>query len=315
MPDANLPVHPEQSPRLGSLNGVRVREDTLFTDHKGEEKAAVRKHVEKALGALGDVLAKVLLPEEAVLYVVRCQAPVGTLEQATMGWYVYKVSGSVLVFTNRRLLALTVGDKGFFGREIVWKKGLRSVLWGDVEEARVKGWISRIFQLKYRNGRKGAYWKLGGGDAKKIKLLVDAVFAAGARESSGALGMVSLCPGCWSPLTPRVYQCSKCSLTFKDESTLLRRALLIPGGGYFYLGYSLPGVGSLIVEVYLLALVLIFMVIGFGGPDLLAKPGEPPTEKAVAFVAAVFLAVILGLEKGLAIYHCRRFVRGFIPAS
>ncbi len=315
MPDLNFPVHPETSPRLGSVNGVRVREDTLFTDHKGEAKEAVRKRTEKALGALGEVLTKVLAPEEAVLYVVRCQAPVGALEQATMGWYVYKVSGSVLVFTNRRLLALTVGDKGFFGTEMVWKKGLRSVLWGDIEEAKIKGWINRVFQLKYRNGSKEAYWKLGGGDAKKIKLLVNAVFAAGARESTSALGMVSLCPGCWSTLTPRVYQCAKCGLKFKDESTMLQRALIIPGGGYFYLGYTLPGVGSLIVELYLLALTLIFVVAGLGGPDMLANPGQPPTEKGVAIVAAIFILVILGLEKGLGIFHCRRFVRGFIPAS
>lgn len=309
MPDVHFPVHPEQSPRLGSFNGVRVREDTVYTNQRGEEKAGVRKRAEKAIDKLQEILRKVLEPEEAILCVARCQAPVSGFEQLTMGWYVYYVTGTVLVFTNRRLLYFLVKRDGS------WKRVLRAVAWGDVEEAKVKGWLSHTLQLKYRNGKKETYWKLRGDDAKKMKVLVGALFSAGAGEMSAAQAPVSLCPGCLAALTPQVYQCSKCGVTFKNERTMVRRSLLIPGGGYFYVGHWFLGLGDFVVEAYLLVMVVIFVLVALGMSDPLGEPGQPPTTAGVALFVAVFVAAILAVEKWLTIHHCRRFIREFIPTE
>ena len=67
---------------------------------------------------------------EAALYVIKsCQAPLGTLEQFFVGWYVYRVTATPLVFTNLRLLHFGVGPGG------KWNRTLKSVRWGDVTSA------------------------------------------------------------------------------------------------------------------------------------------------------------------------------------
>lgn len=308
MPDMHSPVHPEQSSRLGSPNGVRVREDTLYTNHKGQEKSGVRKRADKAIDKLQEILRQALGPEEVVLYTARCQAPVSWFEQWTFGWYIYYVTAIVLVLTNRRLLFFQVKRDGS------WKKSLRAVLWGDVEEAKAKGWLSRTLQIKYRNGKKETYWGLGWGDAKKIRVLLEALFSPGAGETSAAGGIVPLCPNCLAELTPQVYECSNCKLTFKDEKTMVRRSLLIPGGGYFYVGHAFLGVMLFIGEVYLLVLAVMFVIVALGGMvDPLVEPGQAPTTGVEAWFVAAFFGAILGLAKWRVIHHCRRFIREFIP--
>jgi len=304
----DLPVHPEQSPRLTSLQGVRVREDTLYSNHRGAEKKGIRKRAETAIEKLQEVLRRALGPEEAVLYVARCQAPVGAFDQFTLGWYIYYVTGTILVFTNRRLLQFGVRRNGD------WKQTLRTVSWGDMDGAQVKGWLGPVLELKYRSGKKEKYWNLRRDDAKKIKTLLSAIMSAGARETSGSQEMVTLCPFCLSELTPAVYQCPKCRAAFKDEKTMLRRSWLIPGGGYFYTGHWFLAFGDFLVEAYLL--VLLFVVLGFAVGfirDTSSNPGETALAGGEAWVAVGFVAAILVVEKLMTIHHCRRFIREFIP--
>jgi len=306
MPDLYFPVHPEQSARLGSPNGVRVREDTLYTNHKGQEKRGIRKRADKAIDKLQEVLRKALGPEEVALYITRCQAPASAFEQLTFGWYIYYVTATMLVFTNRRLLLFQVKRDGS------WKRILRAVVWGDVEEAKVKGWLSRTLRIKYRNGKKETYWGLGWGDAKKIRVLLEARFSLGAAETSAAGAIIPLCPNCLAELTLQVYECHNCKLTFKDEKTMVRRSLLIPGGGYFYVGYWFLGIADFIVEAYLLVVLLVFVV---AAVSLMMSPqsGQAGATSGEAWGFGIFIGLLLAVEKLLTIHHCRRFIREFIP--
>jgi hypothetical protein len=300
MPDLRFPVHPEQSSRLGSPHGVRVREDTLYTNHQGQEKTGIRKRADKALDKLQEILRQALGPEEAVLYVARGQAPVSWFEQWTFGWYIYYVTATVLVLTNRRLLFFQVKRDGS------WKKSLRAVLWGDVEEAKARGWLSRTLRIKYRNGKKETYWGLGWGDAKKIRVLLESLLSQGAGETSAAGGIVPLCPHCMAELTPQLYECPNCKLTFKDEKTMVRRSLLIPGGGYFYVGHWFLGIGDFIGEAFLLYATIMCVLAGLGviGPAVETAPGQPEasSERVQFFISAVFVAFILAVEKLLTIH-------------
>lgn len=308
MPDVYLLVHSGQSSRLGTLHGVRVREDTLYSNHKGEEKKGIRKRAEKAVEKLQEILRKMLGQDEVVLYVARCQAPASVFEQMTFRWYIYYMTGTVLVFTNRRLLQFFVKSKG------EWKRRLRTVSWGDIEQANVKGWLSYTLELKYRNGKKETYWGVRGDDARKIKMVVPAILGAGSVESTAAQSMVSLCPGCLTQLTPQVYECASCRTAFKDEKTMVRRSLIIPGGGYFYIGHRFLGVVDFIAEAYLLALTVIFLVVGAGGiQDPLVEPGQAPAAGAEALGIAIVFGVILVFVKWASIHHSRRFIREYIP--
>lgn len=85
MANPDFRVHPEEPSRLGTLQGVRIREDSLFANYRGREKKGIRKRAEKIFEKLGEEFRRVLAPDEAVLYVARCQAPVSTLERTTLG--------------------------------------------------------------------------------------------------------------------------------------------------------------------------------------------------------------------------------------
>jgi hypothetical protein len=308
MPSPDLPILGHPGPRIGSSAGVRLREDTVYTNHKGEEKKSIRKRADKALAKLAVILRQVLEPDEVVLYLARGQAPVSAFEQITFGWYIYYVTGAVLVLTNRRLLQILVKRDGS------WKENLRSLHWGDVAEAKVKGWLTPQLQLKYRNGKKATYWGLRREDSSKIKVLLEAVLPGSSGESTAAQSMVSLCPDCRAVLPPRVYRCSQCGLTFRDEGTMIRRSLLLPGGGYFYVGHAWLGVADFVVEAFLLAWALTWVLVAFGFPEPDLNPLEPATTPAEALVVAAVLGGLLAIEKLFTVYHCRRLIREFLPA-
>lgn len=308
MPSPDITIHADQTARSVSRHGVSLREDTVYTNHKGREKRGIRKRTDKALSKLAEVLPKVLEPEETILYVAQVQAPASVFEQLAFGWYIYYVTRTVLVFTNRRMLHFQVKRDGD------WKQILRSVRWGDVEHAKVKGWLlSPTLWLKYRTGKKETYWALRRDDAKKIKLLLAALLPNSSGELSPAQQMVSLCPDCTAVLTPKTYQCNQCGLTFKDEWTAIRLSLLYPGGGYMYTGHWFLAVGDAFVEAVLLAEALVYVLVALGMPEPGLGPLDPSASRGEALAIAGVFATILAVEKWFTIHHARRFVREYLP--
>ncbi len=311
MATPDLPVHSNQIPQLSSRGGVSLREDTAYTSHNGKQSRGIRKRTDKAIDKLQGILGKVLEPGETILYVALGQAPATTFEQMTLGWSLQYITKTVLVLTNRRLLHFQVN------RNLDWKRRLRTLHWGDLAEATVKGsLLNRTLELKYRSGKKETYWGLRFGDAKKIKVLLAVLLPANLGGATSAQAMLSLCPNCLAGLTPQVYQCSRCFLSFRDEKTMVRRSLLIPGGGYFYAGERFLGICDFIAEAYISIWLLIWVLVAFGVmPEPELKPGETPATMGVALFAAAFVAMLLILEKWLTIHHCRRLIREFVPAK
>ncbi len=309
MPTADIQVHTNVAPRQGSLNGLRIREDVAFTNAKGEEDNGVRKRVSKVLEKIAAVLPRVLGQDETVFYATRLQAPIGFWEQYGLGWYVYRVTCAALVFTNRRILHLGVDSGG------KWKGTLKAVAYGDIVKAEPKGWIGGILWLTYKNGKKEKYWNLRGGGVKKLKALLPVLLPAASGEATAAQGMAALCPECLGVLTERVYHCAGCGLVFKDEKTMVKRSLLIPGGGYFYCGQTFLGVLDFLAEAWLIiiALLMAFTAYSMWGRP---APNNPDAMDATgALVMAIMFAAVLGVEKLLTIHHCRRFIREFISTG
>ena len=294
-----------------SLEGVRVREDTLYSNYRGEEKQGIRKRAQKAVAQLKDALLRVLGQDETVLYVARAQALPSKLEEFFLGWLAHGTHRGALVFSNVRLLYLITGRSGN------WQRSIRTAHWGDIEEARVKGWLNRILQIKYRNGTRETYWRLRRDDAKKIKVLVAALLSASSSETSPALGMAHFCPDCLAPLNAGVYKCAGCGLVFKDERSMVRRSLMFPGLGYFYAGHARLGILDLLIEAFLLFEVVIWLLIATGitAPPAPHHAGKAPVTVLSAWITVAILAGMLGFKKWLTIRHCRRFIREFIPAK
>jgi len=304
----DLPIHPSQPPQLTTVDGVPLREDVLFTNQKGEPDEGRKRRAIEALSSLREILPSLLEKDETVLYVVKtCQAPMGSLEQFLLGWNAYRVSATRLVFTNLRLLHFGMQT------EKKWRRTVKAVRWGDIKEAKVKGWLNRMLQLRYANGTSERYWRLQKKDSLKIKSVLDAVIPQSRGQVTAAQGFQSICPDCRAVLTAGKYECASCGLRFKDEKTLLIRTILIPGGGYMYASMTLLGVLNFFTEglFTVAAISSILMAVGIVAPERdadgrLMQSGETLT------VALVFL-VLVGLHKGLEYIHGRRAIRTFVP--
>ncbi len=286
---------------------MSIREDVLYTDAKGEPDERSRKRAEDALADLRDALPSLLEPKETILFVIKsCQAPMGALEQFFLGWYAYRVTATRLVFTNLRLLHFGLASGG------KWSRTIKSVRWGDVAEAKLKGWLNRMLVILCTNGKKEKYWRLRRKDSQKAKAIVNAVLPLSRAEDTPAQGFQSLCPDCRAPLTESNYQCAACGLKFKDEKTLRWRTLLIPGGGYLYAGMTFLGVLGFVEGLFTLGLILSLLIaLGVVAPGK-AENGRPmrPDE---FWGAAIFLGILVALYKGLEYIHCRRAIRNFMP--
>ena len=300
-------IHSNAAPFIYTLGQVRVRQDVAFRNYQGEEKSGIRSRAEKAIEKLQQPLSKFLEPDEAVFYVARCQAPASAFEQMAFGWYTYRVTAALLVFTNRRILHFVVKADG------TWKESIRSANWGDLEMVQVKGWLSPVLELTCRDGKKQKYWGVRRDDSKVIKLLAQVLLLGSKSEMTSAQQMTQLCPQCKAALSPGIYRCNECRLVFKDEATLVKRSLLIPGGGYFYTGNVFLGIGDAIAEVYLLLLTLVWVPIALGVVVEPVEPGEEPFTAAAAWILVVFFGGLLAIEKWATIHHCRRFIREYIP--
>jgi len=309
VPTAQIPLHSNQALRLSTRFGIPLREDSAFANCQGVEKRGIRKRCEKGLGTLQEPLRKILEPEEAVLYIARGQIMPSGVEQLFLGMHAYYLAPAILVLTNRRLLHFCVTRRG------LWSRSQRAARWGDMEEAKVNGLLSPKLHIKYRSGKKETYWRFRIHDARKIRLLPEALLPHAAGESSSTLSIISLCPECRATLTSGVYECPNCRLKFKDEKTALRRSLLIPGGGFYYTGHLALGAAHSLADLILLFYAVIWVLVALGITHPPLGPGGKPTERFGALVVLTFLAIMLALHKWVVIRVSRNLIRNYIPAS
>lgn len=309
MPRPDLLIHVEALPQIiPDPSGLLLRPDTLYTNSKGEEKRGLHKSADKLLAKLCAPLLRLLQKDEAVLFVCRAQAPLGPLEQFLGGMHTHYQGTSVLVFTNKRLLHFLVKSNGD------WKRMLRQLAWGAVAGAEVKGFLGKKLELRYRNGVTESYWKLKNSDASKIQVLLRPLLEASAGEANASQGVASICPECFAPLTLKVYTCPQCGLPFKDEKTLMWRAILIPGGGLFYTDQWLLGTLSAIYETFAMVMFVVYLLAA-AGVLTLSDPGQPPQTQNDLLAASVGMLQALAIEKLVHWYHSLRVVRNFSPLA
>jgi len=309
MPVADAPVHANLLARIVPFAGLRVREDTLYTDASGIEKDAIRRRAEKDLRQAAEILTRLLKPNEVVLYVAHGALLPGTFDQIVSMIVHFRFflpatgfSGVLLVFTNCRLIALRIKRKltGAWN----WDQGISTVEWAEVAQADQKGWVLPYVVLVNQREIKEKFWQLRRCDAAKIKLLLTVFGPSGPLAIPPTAGaFYSLCPRCLAALESGVYQCSGCGTVFKDEKSLVIRALLIPGGAYFYVGNYIPGIVSGLIETSGLIIVAMDCV-------GVARGWTP------MYVAVYDLGIwpVLVLLKAVGIYRVRSLIRKFILA-
>ena len=299
MPTADLRIHDNRLAQTTKADSISIRNDVLYTNYKGEEKASVQKRSEKMLQKLQPALQRMLLPDEAVLYVARARSPLSVIEQLTSAWWMAALAASAIVITNKRILFFPVKTDGS------WRESVRAAYWGDLKEVKPKGLLVRNVAFQFHSGAKVAYTNFQRADAKKIAAIAAVLIPAAAGELTSAQGLVQLCPDCRHALTQGQYSCPGCGLIFKNEKSMVTRSILIPGGRYFYTGHPLVAIIPAVVEGFLVLEVLALLVVGLSSPQAMHRVS------AVLFI----LALVWAVESAVTILHCRRYIRDFIPAK
>ena len=299
MAPPELILHSERMPQMSQCHGLPVREDVLFTNKNGVDKPALHKDAEKILGRLAEPLKQMLQPGEVILYCCKAQSPLSVVEQFFTGWWAQVMTRVVLVATNRRLFQFSVTGNG------TWKRSVSALSWGDVGKVKTSRFIGGHFIVHCKNGKKTDYWGVKFSSAPKLQAISDKIIPASASEATSAQAAVSLCPDCWRPLTPRVYLCTDCGLLFKNETTLIKMAIFVPGGAYFYSGFTAAGVLTAVGELFVLLEILVLAIAAF------SERGKP---EFAGFIGAMgFFILIYAFETLVTIMHNRRVIREFIP--
>jgi hypothetical protein len=180
------------------------------------------------------------------------------------------------------------------------KVSVAQVLYGDIAEPKLTGFLGRALTLRYRSGKKESFNYIEPRDFKKLKVLLPSL----PKESqpSEVSERHHLCPRCQTRLLNGKFTCPTYRLQFKDGEHAIRLSILYPGGGYFYTGHPILGIGDAIVEGVLLILIL--------GVTIAILTGEPSSEQW-GLVGVLVLALVA--EKAQTIYHARHYVNEYIP--
>lgn len=274
--------------------GLRINQDVCFTAHNNKPHKGTRERQLKILRGLAPTLKQVLKPDEEIWLAVRAVSPMSWFEQLTTGWMIYYLKRCVLVFTNKRILHLptTMNFK--------LKASVAQVVHGDIAETKLTGFLGRVLKLKYKTGKKESFNYIEPAEFKKLKVLLPLL----PRESqpSEVSERHHLCPRCQARLVKGKFTCPSCQLQFKDGERAIKLSILYPGGGYFYTGHPILGIGDAIVEGLLLILIvgeMITILTGETGPERWALVGV--------------LVLTLAIEKAQTIYHAKHYVNEYIP--
>ena len=275
--------------------GLPVDESVCFSDHRGRHKKGIERRQTKLLGKLAPALAALLEPGERVLVAVPACSPAGVIEQLTTGWIIYYLKRCVLVLTDRRILHVLTSPN------LTPRHSAAEVRYGDLAEAK-GGLLGSKLTLRYRDGHKELFTHLDTAGGKKAKALLPTLI--GGSASGGVGRRQHLCPRCATRLPAETYRCPNCFLEFKTPEAALKYSLLFPGGGYFYTGHPLLGIGDALVETFLLVAFVIGVVAVLTGPV---------EEDDV--ITLVLLAVVLVFEKLVSVLHARHYVKEYLPVE
>ncbi len=175
-----------------------------------------------------------------------------------------------------------------------YRRSIAQIRYSDIDSIKQKG--SKL-KIQYKLGAKDLFLYVRRAERKKIRALLPSFALEGSTSKAGK--RVHLCPRCSSELETDNFQCSSCGLEFKNRKKALKLSIWLPGGGYFYTGHPLLGIGDALIELLLILGVVISLI-----PDAEFPNGDP--------AGAIAFGVILIIEKLITIYHANHFVKEYL---
>lgn len=274
-----------------SIFGVPVERETIFTDHKGNYKNRVEKR-QRRLIVKTTFVKFFLCHDERILCLTTGYSPISVLEQILTGPSFLFFKRALLVFTDKRILHIPTR----FNHSP--RGGVSQIRYEDCGHIMLKG---RSLIVRYKNGRMEHFPYLGLKERKKIKVLLDNALPK-IKEAGSLKQRAYLCPSCTNVLDAKKFVCPTCKMEFKSSLRAILRAVLIPGGGYFYNRLAVPGVIAGLLETG----AVIYLAYMFSA----LKSGLP-----INFNMAAMVLGGLIVEKFVAAFHAQLFTKDLIPAQ
>ena len=272
--------------------GLAVDRNILFSNHKEVYKKRTEKRQRKLFVKIGS-LKPFLRRNESILLVTTGYSPLNSPAQYLTGFVFSYLKRSIFVFTNQRIIHLPTTAT------YKYKNSIAQIAYAGCQSIVMKRGTLVVQYAKL--GRSEKLKAIAVQERKKIRaLLKKSIPLSGTKGHLAA--RIHLCPRCAHRLIEKKYECQDCQLTFKSKVVAALLAIVVPGGGYFYVRHFLIGALDALLEIFLL-IYSVFLFRDF-------YDQVPVNMVYLVVVPLLFLYI-----KITAIIHSNHFIAEFIPTQ
>ena len=270
--------------------GLPVERKVLFSNHKNVYKKRIEKRQRKLFVKIGP-LKPFFRKNEHILLVTTGYSPLSSLGQYLTGFAFSYLKRSIFVFTNLRIIHLPTTPS------YKYKNSLAQIAYAGCQSITMKRGTLVVQYAKF--GQIEKFKAIAVQERKKIRALLKKSIPMSGTKSHLA-GRIHLCPRCAHRLVEKKYECANCQLDFKSKFVAAILAILVPGGGYFYVRQFLIGALDAMLEIFLLV-YSVFLIRDFYD------------QVPVDMIYLVVIPVLYLYIKIAAIIHSNHFTAEFIP--
>jgi hypothetical protein len=272
--------------------GLPVNREVLFSNHKDVYKKRIEKRQRKLIVKIGP-LKPFLRRDEQIFLITTGYSPLASLGQYLTGFAFSYLKRSIFVFTNLRIIHLPTTPS------YKYNNCLAQIAYPGCLSIAMRGSTLVVQYAKF--GRIEKFRAFAVQERKKIRALLQKQILLSGTKTQLA-GRTHLCPRCAQRLVEKKDACANCRLNFKTSSVAAILAILMPGGGYFYVRQFLIGILDGVLEIFLL-IYSIFLFRDFFNQ-------VPVDMNYLVVIPLLFLYI-----KITAIIHSSHFTADFIPTQ
>jgi hypothetical protein len=271
--------------------GLPVDRKILFSNHKDIYKKRVEKRQRKLIVKIS-FLKAFLKKDERILAITTGYSPLNSLAQYLTGFIFVYLKRSLFVFTNFRILHIPATPN------YSYKSSIAQMVYVGCQSIVLKGGTLMVQYERSGNKKTEKFKAIAGSERRKIRSLLKKKIPLS--DTKGQLSArMHLCPHCTYLLAEGMKKCGKCQLQFKSKLVAALSALLIPGGGYFYIRQYFLGFLDALLEI-VLAVLMAYLFVGMRN--------QTPLEPVHLALIPIFLYLKIG-----AVLHSSHFIKEFIP--
>jgi hypothetical protein len=271
--------------------GLPVNREILFSNHNDVYKKRVEKRQRKLIVKIS-FLKPFLKKGEQVLLITTGYSSLNSLAQYLTGFVFVYLKRSLFIFTNYRILHIPATAN------YDYRNSIAQIAYGGCHSIELKGGTLVVQYDKAGTTKTEKFTAIAVPERRKIRSLLKKKIPLTATRSQLS-SRIHLCPRCTSMLAAGRKRCEKCQLQFKRKSVAAIIALLVPGGGYFYIRQYLLGVLNALLEV---------VAIGFIAYLIYELRHQAPVEPLHLGLIPVFFYI-----KIVAAIHSNHFLKEFLP--